>query len=384
MTRTPPWKIVHVITDLGMGGAEMVLYRLLSRLDRSIFDPEVVSLTDEQPVGGLIRGLGIPVTALGFRAGLPDPRLISRLAGFLRIRKPDLVQTWMYHADLLGGLAARFSGRTPVVWGIHHTVADRRALKPATYAVAQLNALLSRSLPAKIVCVAEASRRSHIRLGYAAEKMSVIPNGFDTTVFHPDAAARRDVLQELGLAEGTLLIGMCARFHPDKDHLNFLRAARRVIETLPEAHFVLWGKGIDPQNEILAKWNQEEGAGSRAHFLGQRPDSERLFPALDIAVLSSLTEAFPAVIGEAMACAVPCVSTDAGDCRMLIGNTGIIVPCKDPVKLAEGMIHLLRNPAERTRLGNLARQRIIETFSLEKMSAEYAAIYRDIIIGGAR
>ena len=375
---------MHVITDLGMGGAEMVLYRLLSSLDRSVFDPEVVSLTDEQPVGGLIRSLGIPVTALGFRPGVPDPRLVSRLAGILRLRKPDLIQTWMYHADLIGGLAARFAGSPPVVWGIHHTVAERKALKPATHAVARLNALLSYSLPTRIVCCAEAARLSHIRLGYSAAKMTVIPNGFDTGIFHPDAASRSEVRRELGLAEGTPVVGLCARFHPDKDHLTFLRAARRVHAELPSAHFVLWGKGIDPQNETLVKWNREAGPGDCAHFLGQRSDSARLFAALDIAVLSSFTEAFPAVIGEAMACAVPCVATDAGDSRAVIGDTGLVVPRSDPEKLAGGMLFLLLHPDERTRMGKLARQRIIGQYSLEKMASAYAGLYGDIIIGGAR
>jgi glycosyltransferase involved in cell wall biosynthesis len=333
-------------------------------------------------VGGLIRSLDIPVTSLGFHPGVPDPRMVCQLREIFRARKPDLIQTWMYHADLIGGLAACFAKSPPVVWGIHHTVAERKALKPATYAVARLNALLSRSLPKKIVYCAEAARLSHIRLGYSATKTIVIPNGFDTDIFHPDASARSDIHRELGLTEGTPLVGLCARFHPDKDHLTFLRAAGRLHAELPDVHFVLWGKGIEPGNETLARWNQEEGPGNCAHFLGQRFDSNRLFAALDIAVLSSFTEAFPAVIGEAMACAVPCVATDAGDSRQVIGDTGIVVPKRDPEMLAQGMMDLLLCPEERRRMGERARQRIIEHYKVEKMAAAYAGLYRDIITGG--
>jgi glycosyltransferase involved in cell wall biosynthesis len=308
--------------------------------------------------------------------------MVPRLVRLIRARKPQLIQTWMYHSDLAGGIAARFAGSPPVVWGIHHTVAERKALKPATYLVARLNALLSRRLPAKIVCCAESARLSHTRLGYFAKKMTVIPNGFDPDVFQPDASARAAVRQELGLTSETLLVGQCARFHPEKDHRTFLRAAQLVHHEIPEVHFLLWGKGMETGNEMLANWNREEGPGACVHFLGQRSDSNRLFAALDLATLSSFTEAFPAVIGEAMACAVPCVATDAGDTRIIIGDTGRIVPKRDPESLAQAMLAMLSQPAERRILGERARQRIIQHYSLEKMAGEYAGLYRDIITGG--
>jgi glycosyltransferase involved in cell wall biosynthesis len=387
MNTAAPAKILHVITDLSMGGAEMVLYRLLSRLDRSVFDSEVISLMNDQPMGGMIRSLGIPVTALGFRPGVPDLRMVTRLAKIFRDRKPRLVQTWMYHAALTGGLAARFSawtmaGSPPVVWGIHHTVAERAALKPATYAVAKVNALLSRSLPKKIICVAEATRRSHIHLGYDAAKMVVIPNGFDLDAFRPDPQARRDVRRELGIGEETPLVGLCARFHPDKDHHTFFRAAALLHARLPDVHFLLWGKGVDEGNPQIAAWLDEGDLRGVARLLGPRDDSPRLAAALDVAALSSASEAFPTVVGEAMACEIPCAVTDVGDAADIVGETGRVVPPGDPAALAEAWQSLLALPAaERLALGQQARQRILARFDLKQTAAAYARLYRDIIAG---
>jgi glycosyltransferase involved in cell wall biosynthesis len=374
-----PLKVIHVITDLGMGGAEMVLYRLISRLHPELFESEVISLTSDRPVGGLIRSSGIPVISLGFRPGQPDPRMIFNLVRIMRARKPHLVQTWMYHADLVGGLAARFARLSSVVWGIRHTVADAEALKPTTQILARLNAFLSWSVPQKIVCCAEAARRSHIRMGYSPSKMIVIPNGIDANIFHPDAIARGKLRQELGLGDNTPIVGICARFHPNKDYKTFLQAARRILLKMREVHFILWGRGIEWDNGLLEGWVKDQGLGDHVHLLGQRFDSEHVFAALDIFTLSSFTEAFPSVIGEAMACEVPCVATDAGDTSLIIGDTGRIVPKRDAESLATGILDLLYHPEERHRLGFKARQRISRCFSMEKMVQAYANLYRDII-----
>jgi glycosyltransferase involved in cell wall biosynthesis len=233
----------------------------------------------------------------------------------------------------------------------------------------------------KIVCCAESTRQSHIRLGYSATKMIVIPNGIDIEVFQPDGFARSQIRAELGLEDGTSLVGLCARYHPDKDHRTFFQAAGRMHTEMPDVHFVLWGKDIEPNNKTLMGWIQENDLGGRTHLLGVRSDSNRLFASVDIAALSSVTEAFPTVIGEAMACGVPCIATDVGDNRAIIDSTGVIVPRRDPDSLAKAMQDLLSRPGESRMMGEKARQRIIGQFSLNKMTIEYAALYRDIMMG---
>ena len=207
-------KVTHIITGLGQGGAEMVLYRLLGALDRVEFTNEVISLTGGGTIADKIRDLGIPVRELGLRPSLPNPLKFFRLAGWLRQCRPDAVQTWMYHADLLGGLAARLVGVPAVYWGLHHSTLDPARDKPATIRVARLCARLSRWLPRRIAACSLASIREHTNLGYAFEKMSHIPNGIDTHQFRPDTSARAALRQELGVAQTAQLVGMAARFHP--------------------------------------------------------------------------------------------------------------------------------------------------------------------------
>lgn len=380
MTAMPQHRILHVITDLNVGGAEMVLYNLLSNQDRTAFDSRVVCLRAAGPVGKWISTLGVPVTALGMHPGIPDPRMIIRLSRLMRAWKPHLVQTWMYHADLAGGLAAA-SCRIPVVWGLHYTISGLELLKPVTRLVARVNAALSPFLPARIVCCAHATMQTHIQIGYACDRMTVITNGINLEKFKPDRAARREVRCELGLDGEAMLIGMCARFDPQKDHRNFIRAAAEFSRSFPKTHFVLWGDRVDDRNEDLATWIQETAVGERVHLLGLRSDSPRLMASLDLASLSSAYgEAFPLVLGEAMACGVPCVATRIGDSANLISATGRVVPPGDPVALAAAWVDLLtKPPLERLELGTAARQRIKAEFSIQKMVQRYEEVHREII-----
>ena len=185
----------------------------------------------------------------------------------------------------------------------------------------------------------------------------------------------------LGVDDSIPLIGMCGRFDLQKDHHNFLAAAGVLRALLPDAQFVLWGKGVDRENPLLSTWIAEEGLAPAVHLLGFRTDSSRLNAALDIATLSAAYgEAFPNVVGEAMACAIPCAVTDVGDAAYIVGETGRVVPAGDPEALAAAWAELLSLPAaERSALGAQARERIEEVFSLEKMGAAYAQLYRDII-----
>jgi glycosyltransferase involved in cell wall biosynthesis len=360
----------------------MMLYKLLSRTDRTVFETEVISLIDVGPIGQKIQALGVPVRALGMRrSGVPNLLAVLRLAGWLRQDPPHVIQTWMYHADLIGGLAATLAGRIPVAWGIHHTHLDPQNSRRSTIWIAMTCARLSRWLPARIVCCSEASRQVHAQLGYASDKMVVIPNGFDLAVFRPDPKARRSVRQELGIPAEAPLIGLVARFHPQKDHHNFFQAAARLHAQLPEAHFLLCGDGITWENSELTGWIKAAGIQGQCHLLGRREDILRLTAALDVAsTAAAYGEAFPMVIGEAMACGVPCVVTDVGDSAIMTGETGVIVHPKDPQALATGWSRLLLNMSreERVQLGLAARQRIMERYSLEKIARQYERLYESL------
>jgi glycosyltransferase involved in cell wall biosynthesis len=375
-------KVTHVITALGTGGAEMMLYRLLRYSEGAEFEHQVVSMRGIGPVGEKIRALGIPVRALGMRRGVPNPLGLLRLARWLNQDPPDVVQSWMYQADLVGGLAARLAGGAPVVWGIHSAHLDPRSVKRSKIWIVRACAWSSRWLPTRIVCCSEVTREVHTALGYAAEKMLVIPNGSDLGIFKPAPEARRSVRRELGLREGTPLVGLVARFDSPKDHRTFVRAAALLHARVPEANFVLCGDGITWENPQLTEWIDAAGIRSCCHLLGPRLDVPRLTAGLDVASSSSsYSEAWPLVVGEAMACGVPCAVTDIGDCALIVGDTGRVVPPKDPEALADAWYELLAvGPAVRARLGLAARRRIEERFSLTSAIAKYEELYKGLAL----
>lgn len=370
-------RVLHLITGLNTGGAELMLLRLLAATDRDRYHPTVVSLTDVGPVGDGLRSLGVEVRALGMRRGPLGLLDLFKLLGLMRRESPQVVQTWLSHANLFGGLSARLLG-IPVIWGIHDTQLGE-GIKASTHRVALVAGRLSAWCSDRIVCCAEAARQAHVSIGYAAEKMAVIPNGFDPLVFRPDPAARAAVRQELGIPEEAPLIGLVARYDPRKDHGSFLEAAERLLDRHPEVHFLLCGSGVEAHNPDLRQRIEATGASDRFHLLGRREDLPRLQASLDIATSSSFTEALPLAIGEAMACGVPCAVTDVGDSARLVGESGKVVPARDPVALAAAWEELLALGAEgRQGLGEAARRRIEEQFSLSTVIEEYERLYREL------
>jgi glycosyltransferase involved in cell wall biosynthesis len=369
-------KVMHIITTLGPAGAETMLSRVASGMDGTRFENEVVSVTGILDLAERMQGMGVRVRTLGMKASVPNPLLVMRLARWIRESKPDVIHTWMYHANLIGALAARLAGNVPVVWSIHHSTLDPRVDKRRTMLVNRACAFLSRKFPARIVCCSEASLHIHKSISYATEKLEVIPNGFNLEEIKPDPAARASLREELGLPADLVLIGLAARFHPHKDHRNFVEAAGRLHKQVPEVHFLLCGMDITWQNSELAGWIKSAGISNCCHLLGPRKDMSRIFAGLDVATNSSRSEAFPIAIGEAMACETPCVVTDVGDSALIVGETGTAVPPGDPHALAEAWRKLIEaGPAVRRRLGMAARHRVQRHFALPAIVERYQAIY---------
>ncbi len=375
-----PLKVMHIITDLQVGGAEMMLSRLLAQMDPRRFENQVVSLASEGILGAQIRALGVQVESLGMKPGRFSAAAFLRLVSRLRSDRPDVVQTWLYHADLLGGLAARAAGGLPVVWNLRHSSLEPGSSKRSTRAVVWLLARLSGWLPQRIVSCSLRAEQLHVEMGYPPEKMLVIPNGFDLGLFQPDEQARREVRAELTIPPDAPLIGMAARYNPQKDFHNFLEAARSLSGKDGTVRFLLCGKGADLGNAELTGWLQEYGLKERFTLAGLRHDMPRLMNALDIFSLSSAYgEAFPQTVGEAMACGIPCVVTDVGDSSYLVGETGLTVPPRDAPALAQGWEQMLGlSVAERRSLGEQARQRIQQNFSIAQITRRYEELYRQM------
>jgi glycosyltransferase involved in cell wall biosynthesis len=369
-------KVVFVTTGLGVGGAETMLLKLLAGMDRQVFIPSVVSLSDEGELADAIRALGIPVSALGMSRGVPSVAKFIALARHLRSIRPDLVQTWMYHADLVGGVAARVAGCRRVIWGIRHSDLSKSRNRSTTLLVVRTCAALSRLVPYKIVSCSNRAYDVHTEVGYPRSKFIVIPNGFDLADFSPDPTARGALLAELRLPREARLVGMVARFDPLKNHEGFLSAASKVSDVLPDARFVMVGKGVEEGNCTLKESINALGLGGKVSLLGPRRDVNRIMPALDVLVSTSHGEGFPNVLGEALASGVPCVATDAGDSREIVGDAGRVVAVGDMAAVAAGIIELLTlNEDGVQSIREVARRRVIERFDINRIVDQYQALY---------
>jgi glycosyltransferase involved in cell wall biosynthesis len=371
--------ITYVTTGLNIGGAEMMLYRLIASTDRSSFDVSVISLIDKGSIGAQIASLGVPVFALGLHSLLALPKAVLRLRQKLADLQPDLIQGWMYHGNLFGILAAGLTGNFPVVWGIRQSLYDLHSEKGTTAAIIRLSALMS-SLPRQIIYNSRISAEHHEAIGYAKDKRLIIPNGFDCTTFHPSSTARNKLLRELAEDADILLIGLIGRYHKAKDHGNFIQAATLIIATHPEVRFVLVGSGVNWENQALRTAIESTGNARAFHLLGERRDVPDIMAGLDIVVSSSCTEAFPNVVGEAMACGVPCIVTDVGESARIVEDTGIVVPPRNPVALALAMQQVIRiSTTERKLLGMRARQRIENCYSLDSVAEQYQLLHHTIM-----
>ena len=382
-TGSAPIKILHIINDLSVGGTEIMLYKLLSRTNRSLFEPSVLSLNGLGPLGERIMELGIPVESLGLKASLLSSPSLLRLARSARRISPRLIQGWMYHGNLAAQFAGALSHRPlSIIWNIRQSFYSLSDEKPATAKAIRLGARLA-NRPALILNNSQKSVAQHAALGYPANKTVVIPNGFDTEAFMPSNHARTSVRAELGVPENAVLIGRIGRYHHTKDYPNFLQAAALVLRDYPDPQFVVAGKGVDWNNDELRRQVQDLGLIERIHLLGERLDMPRLTAALDIAVSSSHAEGFPNVIGEAMACAVPCVVTDVGDSAWLVDDTGKVVPAQEPHLLAAACSGLIKMGREgRKQLGSAARTRVTTHYSISSVVRLYESLYQRIVAPG--
>ena len=365
-------RILHVISGLGLGGAEGMLCRLLGAMDRCRFPSAVASLTCGGARKAELEGLGVPVHELGLNGPWLLAKALWRLIRVVRTFRPDVIQCWMYHADLLGGLVGRALG-IPVVWGLRQSDLDPRHSRLHTRQVVRACARLSRRIPERVVSCSERAADVHRRLGYRAP-IVVIPNGVSLTWWRRDPQGGAALRQELGIPEGAAVIGMAARWHPQKDHATLVAAAVR----LPGTHWLLCGEGITRQNEALLQLVHP--VRERVHLLGPLRDLRPFYSALDVHVLSAaFGEGFPNVVAEAMACEVPCVVTDVGDAPRLVGDAGHIVPPRDPEALAGAVSALLGlNPDSRRSLGAKVRRHIAACYDIDGVARRYEALYCEV------
>jgi len=372
-------RIVHVITGLGMGGAEIMLDRLLGAFDGQRVESSVICLSGEGPIAPRIRERGVPLQVLDLPTGPKALAAYPRMLSLLRSARPDVVHTWMYHADFLGGTAARALG-IPVIWALHATTMDAAKTSRATRWLIGALAKLSPYVPDRVVSCSNVGRAAHADMGYEKAKLSVIPNGFDTARFRKSDSLRAAARARWQVGADELVVGHVARFHPQKDHSTLLEAIARCAQSNAKLRFVFFGTDVTSQNTGLMSLARELGVTDRCLFLGPSTAVDSELPGFDVLVSSSrYGEAFPLVIGEAMASEVPCVVTDVGDSAYIVGDTGIAVSPANPAELATALLKLTgQDPSARHALGAAARARIEAEFSLARVAELYTRLYEEV------
>lgn len=371
-------KILHVITGLGDGGAEAVLYRLC-RFD-SKNEHVVVSLSSKGKYGVLLENIGVNVFLLNFNNYKNFPHSLYNLYSIIKKQKPDAIQTWMFHGDLLGGVVGRLAGVKNVIWGVHHTSLIKGESKFSTILIAKINAFLSFFIPKAIIYCAYKSKEVQELSGYAKAKGVVISNGYDTDYFNVSDISRCTFRAELGIAPDAFIIGHVGRFDPLKDYPNLIKAVSLVNNLIVNYYVVLVGTNLDGGNSELASLISRYKLEEKIILLGRRDDICSAMNGFDALVLSSVSEAFPNVLNEAMACGAPCITTDVGDAAYIVGESGWIVPSKNPVSLANSIIEAFTEYSTKYpawfRRKEISRARISNNFGIEKMVNSYNEIWR--------
>ena len=365
--------VTHIITGLGDGGAESSLYQLIVATENEATHT-VISLTDLGKYGPKLSERGVSVETLGFRAGSVSAKGIVKLWKLLRTNSSDLVQTWMYHADLIGGIIARISTNAPIVWGLHNLYVDQNAR--ITRLVVRTNSLLSYCIPNLIISASKAAADHHKKIGYK-NIFKIIPNGYDINTFNikPDLDNRL-ALELFSDTKPAFVIGCVARWDPLKDHENLLTAFAEFIrsEHSINSQLILAGTNCDVENALLQKLISDLGLNDHVITLGRRNDIPELMNIFDLTVLSSKSEAFPNVLAESMLCGTPCISTDVGDAKLIVSNFGWIVPSENPHALSKALssaYDTLGPPSDKELKAHLCREHIIDNFSSTRIARQY-------------
>lgn len=357
-----------------------MLHRLVTNMSPKQFKPLIISLQNGGKVTSKLKDEGIKVISLNMHSSVIALGKILELRKILRTTNPDIVQTWMYHADFVGGVAAKLAGNLPVIWGIRNSTLDPKFSNPSTIRLVSLNAKLASYLATVIVSNSSSAGNVHVKLGYPEEKFRIIHNGINLDEFFPDKNAYLSLRKELKISESTPVIGLIGRFDPQKNQNTFIKAASILTQMHSDVNFLMAGSGIEWKNPGLSEQINLAGLAPKFHLLGPREDVPRIMAGLDIlASVSTYGESFPNVVAEAMACGVPCVVTDVGDSAHIVDESGIVVPVNDPFAVAEAWASFLKmGKKKKLALSTAARNRIKTHFGISKMVKAYTELYHDL------
>jgi glycosyltransferase involved in cell wall biosynthesis len=371
-------KILHIISGLKNGGAETVLYRLVKD-DTSDNNHEVISLINKGFYGEYLEKAGVTVHVLGFGEGRFTIKPLVKLYKIIHLYKPDVIQTWMYHANFIGALVYIFTKYKNIFWSIHHSDLDSKKTPAITLAINKICALLSTKIPKSVIFCSKFAANVHVNVGYDKNKITIINNGVNVNEFVPNLYARKLLRSEWGVKDNCVLLGMVARWDIHKDHKTLLTALSHMnLKNSLPWKCILAGQRMNDSNIELVNLLNEYNLIDNMILLDVRSDIPAIMSSIDLHVLSSSGEAFGNTTVEAMSCGTPAVVTNVGAGEYIVGETGWVVPSSKPILLAESIMLAMKLKGDDYAWGKRkisSRQRIINKFSIDKMNNKYNKIW---------
>ncbi len=371
-------KILHIAPGLKLGGAEAVLKEVVSS-STDEFTHIVVSLTTRGVYCHELQRLSVKVIALEINSWHQTISGIYRLAALLRAERPDVVQCWMYHANVFGGLITRAISDIPVIWSIHGPF-EKSLTRPVLKMIIRSSGILSTLLSDRVVCPSKSAIRTHEQIGFSRANWRLIRNGCNLKQF---------TLKPMhnGLERGQSLqskkfhIGVVARYDPYKDHETLFSALEYAADRSLDFTLTLVGNGMNDRNHELVRSLEKRSLLGMSKLLGERRDINQLMHSFDILVLPSVNEAFPVVLLEAMATGTPCVTTNVGDSADILGNLGWICKKRDPNELCTAILDASAYWVSKAKWRKLqvdCRSKIATDFSSDRTHAEYTRLWREV------
>jgi glycosyltransferase involved in cell wall biosynthesis len=367
-------KILHIITGLGDGGAEHALFKICKYDTNN--NHSVISLKDSGKYSPLLKKLGIKVYCLNMKFFSIHKFIF--LINLLRFLKPDIVQTWLVHADLIGSIAARLAGIHNILWNVRYSNIELGKAKFTTVLIIKILSILSHLIPKFIVTVSKRAKKIYENEGYNKKIFKFIPNGYDLSILKVNEHQKIRFRKKIQVKKLTPLIGNVARYDPQKDHLNLLNALSIIRSKNINFFCILVGSNVNQNNIDLISQIKRLKLSNCIKLLGQYNDISHVMNGLDVHILSSsYGEGFPNVVAESMACGTPCIVTDVGDSALIVDKTGWIIPPNNPIKLARAIEKALleKGTLEWKKKRIKARLRIKQKFSITNMIKLYNKVW---------